>query len=267
MSLLIDTSFLWNETVWNPSMISTALWLDAADASTVTTVSGVVSQWNDKSGNARNATQATTSNRPALTSSGLNSRNVITFDGSNDWIACATSVFSSQLAYSWFAVARRSTTATVSTLFSERINSNAAAVQLTAVDTTSIVNRAGGPSASAVIEQTESISMPTTAQILGSVQSATTGTAYRNGTATATNAETKASLTFRPFMLGGQYDSSTTLGATQQYWSGYIAEFVITHTTLSTLNRQKLEGYLAHKWGLGANLPVGHPYKTVGPKP
>ena len=267
MSWTITPRITWNESVWNPSMIQTALWLDAADASTVTAPGGVVEQWNDKSGNGRNAVQATAGNRPAFTSGGLNSRNVITFDGSNDWIACAASVFSSQLAYSWFAVARRSTTATVGTLFSERINSNAAAVQLTAVDTTTIVNRAGGPSASAVIEQTESISMPTTAQILGSVQSATAGTAYRNGTATATNAETKASLTFRPFMLGGQYDSSTNLGATQQYWSGYIAEFVITHATLSTLNRQKIEGYLAHKWGLTANLPSDHPYKTVGPTP
>jgi hypothetical protein len=28
---------------------------------------------------------------------------------------------------------------------------------------------------------------------------------------------------------------------------------------------QKAEGYLAHKWGLEANLPVGHPYKSVAP--
>jgi hypothetical protein len=35
----------------------------------------------------------------------------------------------------------------------------------------------------------------------------------------------------------------------------------------SDVNRQKLEGYLAHKWGLTANLPGGHPYKTVGPTP
>jgi hypothetical protein len=46
--LVLKKEFTWNETVWNPSMISTALWLDAADASTVTTVSGAVSQWNDK---------------------------------------------------------------------------------------------------------------------------------------------------------------------------------------------------------------------------
>ena len=28
---------------------------------------------------------------------------------------------------------------------------------------------------------------------------------------------------------------------------------------------QKAEGYLAHKWGLEGNLPVGHPYKSVAP--
>jgi hypothetical protein len=29
--------------------------------------------------------------------------------------------------------------------------------------------------------------------------------------------------------------------------------------------RKKIEGYLAHKWGLTANLPVGHSYKTTPP--
>jgi hypothetical protein len=251
--------------LWTPADITTALWLDAADESTITESGGGVTQWNDRSGNGRNATQATAASRPARTSGGLNSLNVITFDGSDDWMACAASVFSSRLAYSWFAVARRSTTATVATLFSERIANDGASVQLTAVGTTFILNRATGTSASGLIEQTENISMPTTAQILGSVQSATAGTAYRNGTATATNSATKASLTFRPLLLGGQYDSAAGLGATQQYWPGYIAEFVITQATLSTLDRQKLEGYLAHKWGLAANLPSDHPYKTVAP--
>jgi hypothetical protein len=28
---------------------------------------------------------------------------------------------------------------------------------------------------------------------------------------------------------------------------------------------KKLEGYLAHKWGLTANLPVGHDFKNTAP--
>lgn len=59
------------------------LWLDAADSSSVTTVSGAASQWNDKSGLGRHATQTTANNRPSYSGT-LNGRNVLTFDGTND---------------------------------------------------------------------------------------------------------------------------------------------------------------------------------------
>jgi prepilin-type N-terminal cleavage/methylation domain-containing protein/uncharacterized repeat protein (TIGR02543 family) len=45
--------------------------------------------------------------------------------------------------------------------------------------------------------------------------------------------------------------------------SGVISEIVTAVT--STSDRQKMEGYLAHKWGLTANLPSGHPYKNSPP--
>jgi hypothetical protein len=248
-------------------MIQTAQWLDAADASTVTTVSGAVSQWNDKSGNGRSATQATAGNRPAYTTAALNSRNVITFDGTDDWVGLASSIFSSQLSFSWYAVAARTSTATQG-LFMERFDSNVAMVALAVGDTTSILNRAGGTSSSAIVEQTENTSFPTnSAQILGSVQAPTLGTAFRNGTSVATNSSTKASLAFRRLVIGASYlgDSSNTPG--QQFWTGYAAEIVISLSTHSTDTRQRIEGYLAWKWGLTANLPAGHPYKTVGPTP
>jgi len=35
--------FTWNETVWNPSMLQTDLWFDAADASTIIESGGDVS--------------------------------------------------------------------------------------------------------------------------------------------------------------------------------------------------------------------------------
>jgi hypothetical protein len=50
--------------LWTPAQLTTALWLDAADASTITLNGATVSQWNDKSGNARNAVQATTAYQP-----------------------------------------------------------------------------------------------------------------------------------------------------------------------------------------------------------
>lgn len=62
-----------------------ALWLDAADSSSVTLDgSNNVSQWNDKSGNARHVTQGTTTTRPSYRTADLNGLNVLRFDGTDD---------------------------------------------------------------------------------------------------------------------------------------------------------------------------------------
>ena len=47
--------------------------------------------------------------------------------------------------------------------------------------------------------------------------------------------------------------------------NGRIYEIVITSNVISTESAQKLEGYLAHKWGLTANLPAEHPHKDNPP--
>ena len=46
---------------------------------------------------------------------------------------------------------------------------------------------------------------------------------------------------------------------------GNICEIIVYTVALSTTQRQNIEGYLAQKWGLTANLPVGHPYKSSFP--
>jgi hypothetical protein len=48
-------------------------------------------------------------------------------------------------------------------------------------------------------------------------------------------------------------------------YNGYISEIVYYNTTLTTIQRQKVEGYLAWKWGLQASLPSGHPYLSAAP--
>ena len=47
------------------------------------------------------------------------------------------------------------------------------------------------------------------------------------------------------------------------YWQGYIGEVLYYTGVLTTVQIQQIEGYLAWKWGLVANLPAGHPYKTT----
>lgn len=63
----IPSLFSGQRRLWTPTVLGSALslWLDAADASTITLNGSTVSQWNDKSGNGRHATQATAANQPA----------------------------------------------------------------------------------------------------------------------------------------------------------------------------------------------------------
>lgn len=64
------------------------LWLDAKDSDTLTlredTGSDFASQWDDKSGNAKNATQATASQQPEYVTSSINGLPALVFDGTDD---------------------------------------------------------------------------------------------------------------------------------------------------------------------------------------
>ena len=63
------------------SFSNVALWVDAADSSTITESSGAVSQWNDKSGNGKHLTQATAAQKPSTGISTLGGKNILNFGG------------------------------------------------------------------------------------------------------------------------------------------------------------------------------------------
>lgn len=84
----------------NPLSLSPALWLDASDASTLydattggslTAADGVIARFEDKSGNARHMTQGTGISQPLRKTAVQNGRDVIRFDGSNDFMSIASS--------------------------------------------------------------------------------------------------------------------------------------------------------------------------------
>ena len=54
-------------------------------------------------------------------------------------------------------------------------------------------------------------------------------------------------------------------GFSNRVWKGDLGELIIYNNELNISNLQKVEGYLAHKWGLTAKLPSDHPYKNNAP--
>jgi hypothetical protein len=58
---------------------------------------------------------------------------------------------------------------------------------------------------------------------------------------------------------------STVIGASTGFFNGSISEIIIYTSILTTNQRQLVEGYLALKWDLQANLPNNHPfYNSTG---
>ena len=71
-----------------------------------------------------------------------------------------------------------------------------------------------------------------------------------------------AALTNSGPLIGASLNPSDVV---QSFFEGKIAEVLIVGHYPPVEEQQKIEGYLAHKHGLTANLPSTHPYKTNAP--
>jgi hypothetical protein len=65
------------------------------------------------------------------------------------------------------------------------------------------------------------------------------------------------------FNIGKYRIGGTILSDTTNFSTGYISEVLIYKTSLTTTQRQMIEGYLAWRWSLQSLLPQDHPYKTT----
>jgi len=231
--MTLRKEFVWNDSFWTPDGLGTdlALWLDAADASTVTLNGSTVSQWDDKSGNGRNASQATASLQPTYTTNGLNGKPVLSFDGSDDELTITSSFALGETAA---MVAQRST------------------IDQPVIEAPIAANRGFWGSAYPGYTTHSNYAVDGGPLLSASPDSAVTTPSLVSQT------ELLQSSTFFAYRIGGASPG-------YQFLNGFIAEVVVTDTLLSTDDRQKLEGYLAWKWGLVANLPSGHPYKIKPP--
>ena len=66
---------------FTPLTLQPAFWIDASDSSTITVTSGRISEWRDKSGNARHLTQTDAARRPVVQAAHQNGMDTVLFDG------------------------------------------------------------------------------------------------------------------------------------------------------------------------------------------
>lgn len=236
------------------------LWMDAADIGTFSFSSGSnISTWIDKSGNGRNMSVFSTS-YPVLVNNAQNGNSVIAFAGVASQYLRTTSNSILINEHSRFIV--YSTTAVVS-----------GAAVLSSDDGSGGIGgffvQGGGGGGT----YQDYLGWPTDTGDQGPFQ---TGSTYRIGEAIITttpniNGEVYFNGTLKTpfFNVTSSPVKQTTrilIGSRGDVgFTGRVAEFLTYDRVITTTERQKVEGYLAHKWGLQSSLPTNHPHKTTAP--
>jgi hypothetical protein len=252
--------------LWTPANITTALWLDAADVSTVNTVSGAVSQWNDKSGNSRHAIQDTPALRPSLVASALNGNSAIRFDGIDDRINVVSTFLQGSNSYTITWIFTRRGSGSGADGYRPSIATYSTSADLGVYHFVKNANNLGAsyPKNTAWNNYDLSVGTPYVNGSFDIMQfraSVTRWDVFRNGLSEGgfnNNSALSTSFASGGLSLGGQFNINRSANID-------ICEVVVTVGTFSSANNEKLEGYLAHKWGLTANLPSDHPYKLIPP--
>lgn len=250
---------------WEPICLgSTVLtqWLDASETSTITGIS--VSAWNDKTTNLNHVSQATAASQPAYSATGLGGTQPgITFNGTSDTLTRASFVYA-QGSASVFAMMSAPAVGALKYVFSEGSGTNGYYAPLMNNANPAADMITGRLANDTAVGGALLLSTPTTTaaffdNTVKFVMIEDTGanfTAYNNGVSGGGAAYTRETTTVNLFCLGARFRANIY----SSWFNGTMSEFMIINGTLSPADRQKLEGYSAHKWGVNANLPVAHPY-------
>lgn len=244
-------------------------------------VRGTISQWNDKSSNSNHVYQSSSVRQPIYVVQGAVQGNIagaqrcnnlpcIRFDGSNDQMQTLTGL-GARTGVTAFIVAklRQSITGFRNILAGEwrnnQLNSGQNSWVLAAGVTSTGTNpnvqiEIGNPSAQKQPSITSSSSVLNQYYMLGMTHDGTTLTGRMNGTTFGTmlTAGTINNISGLPFIVADidGYASESPVD---------ICEIVAMLRPPATNEVERIEGYLAWKWGLVANLPAGHTFKTSPP--
>lgn len=288
--------------LWTPSAISPHTWIDFSDTATLfdatsggsVVTNGVgIARAEDKSGNGRNFIQATSGARFTFTSNVQNGLGVASGDG-GDWLTSVSAAsvwnFLHNSTSTVFIVNKNGTVSNPTAVYgwlgtnagtSSNIGWSIAyddrALLTGLTDAFNCNCTAGGgvfpfrsvasDGASVVTDFRDVItpnqvglfsvrSDPANATAASRVKLAVNG-GILVGNNQMTGAVTASNATFT-LQIGTNGNGNIPI-------AGNYCEVVIFNSLLSTENQQLMEGYLAWKWGLQANLPSNHPYKTGAP--
>jgi hypothetical protein len=238
--------------LWTPSQLSSHGWWDSSDGNTISESGGAVSQLDDKSGNGRHLEQSDGASRPITGTRTINGLNGLDFDGSDDFIEAAGISGVPATSYDFFYVADLDLAGDgyqVYELFQDGLSGNFG--ELSGASYIGVATNDASTTSSEISGSTY-----TTPFLYNLRWNGSTLELFQNGTSQGTTA-LSGNITIDTVNIGANGEGA--------YWMDGIFGEAIWCPYLSVANRQNIEGYISHKWGFEASLPVSHPHKSEAP--
>jgi hypothetical protein len=213
------------------------LWLDAADASSLTIDTGV-SEWRDKSGRAKHFVQVTGNNQPSATTQTIGGRVALGFDGTNDTLSCSEAIPNTR-PMTFFLVQRivtktsfgmSYTSGSGGSTFEIRQSFNSGGLNVVASGGNNINNAASDRLG---INDVIVLSYPASGNMAGFVNGAT--------------APLETAPAASPGLSGTHFIGQRTDGF---FGNVAIGEIIAYNTLLSVAQRLAVQAYLGRKWGI-----------------
>lgn len=246
---------------WTPADLDGALWLDATVTASITASAGRVSAVEDLSPSNNDLVQATSGKQPLLSVGALNGLDALAFSGTRgDVLAQASAnVLSGKGRFTAFAVAQVAGYSTIQSILMQD-------TETTRICQFIRINTAGkvemfqffySGNFSAASPDSVELNKPFLATTIWD----------NEGLKAGLNGVMSAAAT--PGDNGRTGTAPLTVGASSRTSSapltGYIGEVILVPYQLTSEDRQRVEGYLAWKWGLVDKLPASHRYKVAPP--
>jgi hypothetical protein len=223
-----------------------SVWYDANDAGTFTySSSNIISQWGDKSGNSRNATQATVASQPTRVTSVINGLPVVRFDGSNDFLDF-TNILNADTSFTifWVLRPRNVTLGTYQPSFSSATSPDTDDGALHYINPSG--QGASYPFQTKSWQSYDNVNtyVNNTSYLMEFIADGSVFKVFRNGTQESVNKNVGSAPSYSKTVIAYQNNPGGRYGAFD------FGEILIYNTTLSGSDVTTNRNYLNAKWGL-----------------
>jgi len=225
------------------------LWLDASDLGTIIESGGLVSEWNDKSINGINAVQLTGTSQPVTGTRTINGHNVMDFDGANDLMALDSQPITDTQARSLFIVGFADNSVSQNFLVSLSDTGGPGGLYRITAEIGVRISGANRLFTADAVESGQAAIITATNEANSNIElNVSNFQIYKNGVlltgGTSTNPTTAVNTNAGTAAIGDD------AGGTNSLLDGVLAQLIIYDRVPSTFERQRVETYLANKWGI-----------------